>query len=211
MTTLSAAASMGVPRISFTATWMITALLPLPVLLTVSPADSADVSCLYLGLASAWLAIHVFAADGTGLWRAQLSVKLSRLYLALAVNLAIFIFLGLSVNVESQFPFARKAALSVVPAMGLVPWLTLRMRNPLSVIILAAVIELSEKLAGCVVARFVYGPNFQLEGRIAGDWTTAKVMISTFWILSSSASVVALSLIFSNHSYTKSQASGGIQ
>ena len=168
---------------SFATTWIATLLLPLPVLMTVNPAHNAEISCLYLGLASAWLAIHVVGRGG---------LNLGKLYAALALNLSIFIAMGLSAGVESKFPFPWMAALSVVPAMGLVPWLTLRMRNPLRVIVVAAVIELASKLTGCVVARIVYGPNFQLDGRIAGDWSTARLMISTFWILSSSISLIAL-------------------
>jgi hypothetical protein len=160
-----------------------TLLLPLPVLITVNPAYNAEISCVYLGLASAWLAMHVVSREG---------LKPGRLYGALAVNLGIFVVMGMAAGVESRFPFPLMAALSVVPAMGLVPWLTLRMRNPLTVLIVAAVIELWAKLTGCVVARFVYGPNFQLDGRIAGDWNTARLMISTFWIISSSISLIAL-------------------
>ena len=168
---------------NFNTIWITTLLLPLPVLIIVNPAYNAEISCIYLGLASAWLAIHVVQHDG---------LNLGRLYAALALNLAVFVAMGLAAGVESKFPFPLMAALSVVPAMGLVPWLALRMQNPLRVIILAAVIELAAKLTGCVVARIVYGPNFQLEGRIAGDWSTARLMISTFWILSSSFSLIAL-------------------
>jgi hypothetical protein len=176
---------------TFATTWIATLLLPLPALMTVNPTFNAEISCLYLGLASAWLAIHTVRSEPL-----PLSRRLWRLYAALAINLVVFVTLGLAAAVESRLPFPIMAMLSVIPAMGLIPCLTLRIKNPLTVIIFAAVIELSAKLTGCVVARIVYGPDFQIEGRIAGDWTTARLMISTFWIISSSLSLVALGAAF---------------
>ena len=111
-------------------------------------------------------------------------------------NLAVFLILGLAPGVESKFPFPLMAVLSELPAMGLIPALMLRIPQALAVIVLAAIIELSGKLAGCVLARFVYGPNFQIEGRIAGDWGTARLMITTFWIIGSSVSVIGLAAAF---------------
>jgi len=196
MTTLAISPSMPAPPRSFATIWLASALLPLPVLITVNPGHNNEISCLYLGLASAWLAIHVMTSRGSPRSRGELGSRLGRLYAALAANLALFILLALAAGVESGFPFPLMAALSVVPAMGLVPCLTLRISNPLSLIILAAIIEFSAKLAGCVLARFVYGPNFNLEGRIADDWSTARLMISTFWILGSSISLFALLAAF---------------
>ena len=50
----------------------------------------------------------------------------------------------------------------------------------------------SLKLLGCIVARLVYGPQFGELGTIAGDWRTAKLMISTFWGLTAGVSMSLL-------------------
>jgi hypothetical protein len=49
-------------------------------------------------------------------------------------------------------------------------------------IILGAMIVSSVKLAACVVARFVYGPDYVEQGYVAADWRTAKLMLTLFWI-----------------------------
>ena len=55
------------------------------------------------------------------------------------------------------------------------------------------------KLIGCVLARIVYGPNILADGYIAGDWHTAKLMISTFWALNIA---MALGLLFAGYMRT---------
>ena len=78
---------------NFNTIWITTLLLPLPVLMIVNPAYNAEISCIYLGLASAWLAIHVVAQGG---------LNLGKLYGALAVNFGVFLTMGLAAGVESK-------------------------------------------------------------------------------------------------------------
>ena len=84
------------------------------------------------------------------------------------------------------------AALSATPALGLAPWLSLRVRQQYAALILGAMIVYSLKLVGCIVARLVYGPQFDELGYIAGDWRTAKLMISTMWGLTAGVSMSLL-------------------
>jgi hypothetical protein len=178
------------------AVWLAAACLPLPALLMLSPATNADVSCLYLGLASAWLAIEIIRCDGYPNSRAELSAKLGTLCFALATNAVLFIALGLSISVRSHIPFPLLALFAVVPSLGLVPWMTLKFRNPLTALVLSAIVLLVAKLSACMVACLVYGPDFMEHGYVAADWQTAKLMISITWSLITLISVGMLAACF---------------
>jgi len=103
------------------------------------------------------------------------------LWIAVLANVALFIGLGLAVGTRSNLPFPVMAALAATPALGLASWLSLRVRQQYAALILGAMIVGSLKLVGCIVARLMYGPQFDELGYVAGDWRTAKLMISTFW------------------------------
>ena len=77
-------------------------------------------------------------------------------------------------------------------ALGLVQWLVLRVRERYLAIMLGAMFLVAAKLAACVVARIVYGPDFLAQGYVAGDWETAKLMITLFWTLTVLCSVAGL-------------------
>ena len=164
------------------AAWGFAALLPLPVLLALSPAVSFQIACLYLGIANGWLAAEIFQSGGLPETLASWRAKMVAVWVGVGANVALFILLGISVGVHSNMPFPMIAALSGAPALGLVPWLIVRVRNPYMTIILGAMIVSSVKLAACVVARFVYGPNYMEQGYVAADWRTAKLMLTLFWI-----------------------------
>jgi len=167
-----------------TTTWAVAAALPLPILVATDPANSGDISCLYLGLASGWLVAEFFRAGGgpesCAAWRARMMAIVT----AVGVNVALFIAFGVAGGVRTHFPFPLMAVLSAVPAVGIVPWLLRRVGHPYASIILAAALVFAAKLAGCVVARFVYGPNYIALGYVSADWRSAKLMISLFWSFS---------------------------
>lgn len=168
-------------------------LLPLPALLTLDAATNSEISFLYLGLSSGYLAHEIIRYNGTPRTKRDLNARIVALSIAILLNLAIFIGFGIAAGVQSNIPFALLAAFSVLPAIGLVPWLTLRIREPLAPILLAGLIVFAAKLAGCVVARIRYGPDFISMGYVSGDWHSAKLMITVFWsltILISAASLI---------------------
>src|SRR5687768_8636550 len=141
------------------ATWAVAAGLPLPILAASDPAGSGDISCLYLGLATAWLVVEFHRTGGlpesSASWRARMLAVVT----AVAVNVALFVAFGVAAGVQTHFPFPLMAALSAIPAVGIVPWLLRRVRHPHASIILAGMLVLAAKLTACVVARFVYGPD----------------------------------------------------
>jgi hypothetical protein len=94
--------------------------------------------------------------------------------------------------VRSNLPLPLAAVLTSLPALGLVPFLTRRIRNRYAALLVAALILVACKLTGCVVARVVYGPRFRELGYVDADWRNAKLMLSVFWTLSSAISLALL-------------------
>ncbi len=172
-------------------TWVAAVCLPLPVLVMTNPATNADVSCLYLGLASAWLATQIVGCGGYPDSRPLWLTKTAAISLALAVNVILFVAIGELLSVRSNLPFPLLALFAVIPSIGLVPWMTLRIGEPFKAIVLSALVLLACKLSACVVARLVYGSDYMEHGYVAADWRTAKLMISLTW---SSITVISLSL-----------------
>ena len=173
-------------------TWLVAACLPLPALLLTNPATNVVVACLYLGLASTWLATQILKSSGYPDSRSAWLTKTTSIIAALAVNTLFFIVCGTMISVRSNIPFPLLAALAVIPSVGLVPWMTLRIGEPFKAIVLSAFILMLCKLSACVVARVVYGADFLERGYVGGDWRTAKLMISLTWTLITTISLGSL-------------------
>ena len=172
--------------------WGFALLLPVPVLLTGEDTNGADIGTLYLALGAAWLGAEAFRPGSQpetfNGWRARISALL----ICLGVNAVVFAVVGLAAGVKSNIPLPLLAAFGVSPALGLVPWLTLRLRQPYAAIVLGASIVGLIKLAACVVARIVYGPDYIAQGYVSADWHTAKLMISLVWAGTLLVSALAL-------------------
>ena len=179
--------------------WGFALLLPVPVLLTCADTNGADLGTLYLALGAAWLAAEAFRPgsqpetigshpETIACWRARISALL----ICLGVNAAVFTILGSAAGVRSSIPLPMLAAFAISPALGLVPWLTLRLRQPYGAIVLGAMIVGLIKILACVVARMVYGPDYIAQGYVSADWRTAKLMISLLWAGTLMVSALAL-------------------
>ena len=173
--------------------WGFALLLPVPVLLTGADSNGADVGTLYLALGAAWLGTEAFRPGSEPTTVADWRTRISALVICLVVNAVVFAILGLAADVKSDIPLPIMAAFGISPALGLVPWLTLRLRQPYGAIVLGAMIVGVTKIASCVVVRIVYGPNALADGFMAADWRTAKLMISLMW--SGTLFVSALALV----------------
>ncbi len=181
--------------------WGFALLLPVPVLLTGADSNGADVGTLYLALGGAWLGTEAFRPGveptSVAAWRARISA----LVICLVVNAVVFTVLGVAAEVKSNIPLPIMAAFGISPALGLAPWLTLRLRQPYGAIVLGAMIVGLIKIAACVVARIVYGPDYIAQGYVSADWNTAKLMISLMWagtLLVSALALVACHRRFAN-------------
>lgn len=102
----------------------------------------------------------------------------------------VFVLFGVVPRADSGLPISMLAFFTLAPGLGIVPYLTLRIRRPFAAVVFTAFIVASIKLASCVAVRFVYGPTALEDGYMAGDWQTAKLMISLFWIGTLALSVV---------------------
>ena len=105
---------------------------------------------------------------------------------------AVFWAFGVAAGVRSNIPLALLAVFGISPALGLVPWLTTRLQHPYGAILLGGAAVGVIKLAACVVARIVYGPDYIERGYVSADWQTAKLMISLLWAGTLVVSLLAL-------------------
>ena len=172
--------------------WGFALLLPVPVLLTGADSNGADVGTLYLALGGAWLGTEAFRPESQPTTAAAWRTRISALLICLLVNAVVFTVFGLAADVKSNIPLPIMAAFGISPALGLVPWLTLRLRQPYGAIVLGALIVGSIKIAACVVARIVYGPDYIAQGYVSAEWSTAKLMISLMWAGTLLVSTLAL-------------------
>jgi hypothetical protein len=177
--------------------WAVAAFLPLPILVATDPANSAVVSCLYLGVINAWLVTEFHRAWGlpgsATAWRARMLAVVT----AISVNVALFVGFGLAAGVQTHFPFPLMAVLSALPVIGVMPWMLRRVaQHPYAAILFSGCLIFACKLAGCVVARLVYGPDYIAQGHVAADWRTAKLMITLLWSFST---LLSLGLLLADY------------
>ena len=179
--------------------WAVAAFLPLPVLVALDPANSADVSCLYLGVINAWLVTEFHRSWGLPESAASWRAMMRAIIVAVSVNVALFIGFGLAAGVQTHFPFSLMAVLSALPVIGVMPWMLRRVsQHPYAAIVFSGFLIFACKLAGCVVARLVYGPDYLEQGYAAADWRTAKLMITLLWTFST---LLSLGLFLSEYRY----------
>jgi hypothetical protein len=167
-------------------------MVPLPLLLVLNPAENGDISCVYLGMASAWLTMEIFRLQGGAMTRAMWRGKFFAATIAVLMDLGLFVLLAWTGEIRTNIPMAFKAFLSILPALGMSPFLLSRIGKPYGALILGALLVLAAKLTGCVVARIVYGPDYIAQGYVAENWNTAKLMITIFWSLTLFLSAVFL-------------------
>ena len=186
--------------------WGFALLLPVPVLLTGADSNGADVGTLYLALGAAWLGTEAFRPGSEPTTVARWRTRISALVICLVVNAVVFTVLGLAAEVKSNIPLPIMATFGISPPLGLVPWLTLRLRQPYGAIVLSAMIVGLIKIAACFVARIVYGPDYIAQGYVSADWQTAKLMNSLMWACTLLVSVLAL--VACHRRFAKRQAGG---
>ena len=171
--------------------WGFALLLPMPMLLGVD-TGVVDMAVVYLALGAAWVAAEAFREDGKPLTFSRWKTRMISLSIGVVADAFIFTILGISAGVRSNIPLPVLAVLVVTPALGLVPWLTLRLHQPYCAVVLGALIVGTIKIVACGVARIVYGPDFIALGYVAGDWQTAKLMISIMWTGTVAVSILGL-------------------
>ena len=119
------------------------------------------------------------------------TIQMSAVSITTLAAAAVFTLISAAFRVSSGLPIPLLAVLTLSPALGIVPYFTMRTRKPFAAVVLAAFIVGLIKIASCIVVRIVYGPDALADGYMAGDWQTAKLMISLFWIGTVIVSVVS--------------------
>lgn len=170
--------------------WAIAAFLPLPVLALTDPHRSADLACLYLAISNALLATELNRSWGIPGSVCSWCARTATITVMTFFNLALFIGFGFVVGVQTNLPFPLLAILSVLPAIGVLPWMLRQVSpNPYAAIILTGFLIGACKITGCIAARVVYGPDALAQGYMAADWRTAKLMLTALWVLSTLLSI----------------------
>jgi hypothetical protein len=184
-------------------TFIVAGLLPLPALLTIDNSLSGQLALLYLGLAHGWLATEVLCYAGGADSPMDYRTRILTLATGVAINTALFIFLGIQVGIKLNVNFPLVSLLAVLPAVGLVPLVLRWSRNKFGAVILSGMLVLACKLTGCVIARLIYGPNYLKMGYASDDWHTARLMISCFWALTTLLSIGGLFVsLFGKQTYS---------
>jgi hypothetical protein len=139
-----------------------------------------DIAYAYLFLGCAILAAERFGrADGQGspggvpLWRA----KVTALGLAMAAAASVFTAFVWAMVGQPDALVPLFAALAVVPALCCVPFLAVVTGQPYAAVLFTALLLAAVKLAGCVVAVFVYGWNAQAEGHLTLPWERPNLLV----------------------------------
>ncbi len=178
--------------------WAIAASLPLVIRAAMPEDGNGDFALGGLGLGCAMLAAKTFGrelprAEPETAWNGHRSwaVRMAAVSTLAFGAAAVFILFSTAFRGHSGLPIPLLAILTLAPALGIVPCLTLRTRKPFAAVVLTAFIVSLIKLASCVVVRIVYGPDALADGYMAGDWQTAKLMISLFWTGTLIVSVVS--------------------
>ncbi|HXT38643.1 MAG TPA: hypothetical protein VN887_01330 [Candidatus Angelobacter sp.] len=153
-----------------------------------TPANGiSDYSLMCLGLGCAILAARAFGKERLRVETATESpenvrtIRMSAVSITTLAAAAAFSLMSAKARVPHGLSVPLLAVLSSTPALGIVPYLTVRTRKPFAAVVFSAFIVGAIKIASCVVVRIVYGPEALADGYMAGDWQTAKLMISLFW------------------------------
>jgi|SRR5438445_1118725 len=177
--------------------WAIVVLASWLVLVATPANETSDYPFMGLGLGCAALAARAFSralpqdeTDTPPSERAWI-VRIFAVSVTALAAAAAFTWASVESHVSPGLPIPLLAVLTVTPALGIVPYLTLRIGKPFAAVVLSAFVVGLSKIAGCVVVRIVYGPDALVDGYMAGDWQTAKLMISLFWIGTVTVSVVS--------------------
>ena len=118
-------------------------------------------------------AIELPRAERRAVWLAKMSA------LSIAVLCAVAVFtlawFALSDTVDHRVP--SLALLTVLPALGGVPYFTLKTRKLFLGVLFATLLLCSIKILGCVVVRMVYGPDALAQGYMAMDWRRPNLLV----------------------------------
>ena len=177
--------------------WAVTVAVSWLVLVATPADENGDYPLMCLGLGCALLAARAFSRPfpqgerGTSPPERAWALRMSAVSITTLAAASAFALFSAGLRRAPGLPIPLLAVLTLTPTLGIVPYLTMRTCKPFAAVVLAAFVVGLIKIAGCVVVRIVYGPSALADGYMAGDWQTAKLMISLFWIGTVTVSVVS--------------------
>jgi hypothetical protein len=152
----------------------VTLLFPVPLLNFVQDGTGRAFAFAYLFFGCALLAADCYRPSaGRDRWKAKMGA------LAAAMTLAVLNFsvCYLIISGSLDWNAVTLAFLVVVPALCMVPCLTLLVGHPYAAVVFAALLLGAVKLAGCLVARLVYGPTAQADGQMSMSWDQPNLLV----------------------------------
>ena len=161
-------------------TLAVTMLLPVPLLNFVGDGAGRAFAFAYLSLGCALLAGECFRPEAAGAApdrRAAWCAKMGALAIAMALSALTLCACYWAVTGRPDGSVAGPAVSAVVPALGMVPCLTMLVGHPYAAVGLTALILAGVKLAGGVVVRLAYGPTAQADGRMAMSWDDPNLLV----------------------------------
>jgi hypothetical protein len=155
-------------------TLAVTLLFPVPLLNFVQDGTGRAFAFAYLFFGCALLAAECFRLDTD---RARGKAKLGALAVSMLLAALNFSVCYVAISGTLDWNAVTLAFLVVVPALCMVPCLTLLVGNPYAAVVFTALLLGVVKLTGCVVARVVYGPTAQADGQMAMSWDQPNLLV----------------------------------
>ena len=173
-------------------TWAVAVLLPLPAATFWQDGSGRSFAYIYLFLGCALVVAERFscpgeAAEGPHLWRS----KMAALAVAAAGAVGVFTAFGWSMGGRAGFEVPLLAALAVLPALGCVPFLTIRTGKPYAAVLFALLLMGAIKVVGCLVVRAVYGADALAQGYMTLPWEEPNLLV---WLCLAGAILASVAL-----------------
>jgi hypothetical protein len=155
-------------------TLAVTLLFPVPLLNFVQDGAGRAFAFAYLFFGCALVAADCFRPTTS---RARWKAKMGALAAAMALAALNFAVCYVAISGSLDWNAITLAFLVVVPALCIVPCLTLLVGNPYAAVVFAALLLGAVKLAGCLLARVVYGPTAQADGQMSMSWDQPNLLV----------------------------------
>lgn len=159
-------------------TWAIAVLLPIPMATFWHEGSGRAFAYCYLFLGTAILTAERFHTNVAGEGSArEWRTKMTALTLGAFGLCFVFTPFVWSMRDESALEVPLFAVLAVLPALGCVPFATLRTGNPYTAILSIVFLLASIKMLGCVVVRIAYGPTALADGEMMLPWEQPNFLV----------------------------------
>jgi len=169
--------------------WLGCISLPLPAILFWHSDDGRAMALLLFSIGCASLVAYAFRRDlnhqirsaverPEQVWRERMMAAGAALFLAFIA----FSLQCLTLSGTQDFVAVFLALLVLIPALCVVPYLTLVTRRPVAAVVFALFIVFSMKLLGGIVVVLVYGWNADKHGHTDMPWMHPNLLVWLFWI-----------------------------